>query len=174
MKSRLNKDSEVVKLNTEKIKTHKWFIFSFVITYGLGAIFIWMSCDKEIAQNSNNILTNLIYRSNEQSGNTLNELRVTEIALDSILPTTIVYVLCCLITNFENILNKPDGERCLDWNIITVISLFFYVLIYSIYMHHRISAGWIILEIIITLLILFFNVCCYKESISKRSHSLTK
>ena len=115
-----------------------------------------------------------IVKSNANKGNTLDGLRVTEIAFDSILPTTIVYVLCCLITNIENILKKPDDEKCLDWNIITIISLFFYVIIYSIYMHQKISVGWIITEIIITLLILCFNVCGYKESISKRSHSLTK
>ncbi len=154
-----------------KIKKYKWFIFNFVITYGLGAMFIWMSCHKEV---SNNMLNILINQSCEHNGNTLNGLRVTEIAFDSILPTTIVYVLCCLITNIENILKKPDDEKCLDWNIVTIIFLVFYVIVFSIYMNQKISAGWIISEIIITLLILFFNVCGYKESISKRSHSLTK
>lgn len=150
-----------VKKISKSLKKHSGFLSMIFITYGFGFMFICFSWVKE---NLKNIYLNIESHSFEQAIEALDSIRMAEIAFDSIVPTTIVYILSCLITNFEKIDKRTDSERSTSYNRLTLVALVFYTLIYALYMTQKISFFWIACIPITTLIILFLNVCSYRES----------
>lgn len=161
---------EFIKSIGKNIKQNKGFVLTLFITYGLGFLFIVLSCVKE---NLNILYEITDNQSNEQSFEMLGSCRVAEIALDSILPTTIVYILSCLIANIECIAKRTDVEKSYDYNVFTIVALIVYTLLYAIYMTQKFNLSWFIIETICTLVILFLNVRSYNERNFNRNHTLT-
>lgn len=132
----------------EHIKEHLGFILTIVITYVLGICLIIV---QYIALDDNKDFI--------------------EVLLDSLIPTTITYVLGCVLVNIAELLkNKSDNYV---FNIFTCIFVMIYAIIFCMYVIAGFSGIWIVLELIFTATLLWMNFMCYIEKYKHRNHSLT-
>lgn len=131
----------------ENIKEHFGFILTMLITYTVGIILV-------IVQ----------YVALESSSN------IMKIFLDSLIPTTITYVLGCVLVNIADLLRNKSDEYV--YNIITCLFVFIYTLIFCLYVMTGFSCGWVIGEIALTAILLLLNVMCYNEKYKHRNHGL--
>lgn len=131
------------------IKEHLGFILTAVITYGLGICFIIV---QYFALDTDNGLMKLL--------------------LDSLIPTTITYVLGCVLVNISELLRDKSDNYV--FNIFTCMIVMFYAIIFCIYVITGISITWIIMEAIFTAVLFWLNIMCYKEKYKNRNHSLTQ
>lgn len=94
-----------------------------------------------------------------------------KVFLDSLIPTTITYMLGCILVNISDLVKSSDG-RCV-WNVLGCVFIFIYVLIFSMYLSTDFSWIWVAIELILTTEALLINIMCYKEKYIARNHSLT-
>ena len=132
----------------EFIKEHLGFILTMIITYILGISLIIV---QYIALN--------------------NDVIFMELFLDSIIPTTITYVLGCVLVNISELLsNKADNYI---FNIFTCLFVMVYSIIFCMYVISEFSIFWVIVELIATTILFGLNIMCYKEKSEYRNHTLT-
>ncbi len=135
-----------IKSKEHFLETHLAFILTMLITYIFGGLFIAF----EYTNSSENLL---------------------KIMLDTIIPTTITYVLGCVLVNLVELLQQSEKSHFL-FNILTCLFVCVYAMIYTLYLFKGYSVGWLIAELILTALLLVLNICCYKEKFRHRNHGL--
>lgn len=91
--------------------------------------------------------------------------------LDSLIPTTITYVLGCVLVNISELLRDKANDYV--YNIFTCIFVMIYAIIFCMYVMTGISTLWIVIELVLTATLLWLNLMCYKEKYKHRNHSLT-
>lgn len=129
------------------IKEHLGFILTMVITYFLGVMLIIV---QYIALNG--------------------DKNFMKIFLDSLIPTTITYVLGCVLVNIAELLRNKAEDYV--YNIFTCLFVMIYAIIFCIYVMMGFSLIWAVIELVITSLLLWLNIMCYKEKYKHRNHSL--
>lgn len=120
------------------LKEHSGFIFNVIATYGIGIALIAMQyevSDKEIT--------------------------FFEMFLDSIIPTTVTYILGCILLNIGEMTDKNFNEYWITG--ITVICLIIYLLFFCVYCHKGFSLGWFVCGFLATAGMIWLNVRCYIE-----------
>lgn len=137
---------------TTFIKEHLGFILTMTVTYVLGILLIVV---QYVALNNN-----------------ISEIPtdIMKLLLDSLIPTTITYVLGCVLVNIVDLLKSKADNYV--FNLFTCIFVILYAIIFCIYMMTGFSKGWIVGELVITLLLLVLNIMCYKERFKSRIHNL--
>lgn len=132
----------------EFIKEHFGFILTIIVTYAVGITLIGI---QYIAMGDGNDFMKVL--------------------LDSLIPTTITYVLGCVLVNISELLRDKSNNYV--FNVFTCIFVMIYAMIFCMYVMMEISIIWIILEILFTATLIWLNVMCYKEKYEHRNHSLT-
>lgn len=94
-----------------------------------------------------------------------------KVFLDSLIPTTITYVLGCVLVNIAELLRDKSDNYV--FNIFTCIFVMIYAIIFCMYLMTGFSVLWIIIEFLVTAILLSLNIMCYKEKYQHRNHSLT-
>lgn len=130
------------------IKEHLGFILTIIITYAVGISLIIVQF---LALGEGTVFM--------------------QVLLDSLIPTTITYVLGCVLVNISELLRDKSDNYV--FNIFTCIFVMIYAIIFCIYMMTGFSEVWIVVEMICTSVLLLLNVVCYKEKYQHRNHSLT-
>lgn len=142
---------------------HLSFILTLIITYLLGILFVIFQC---IATGTT---TEVCVEGVVTTVPT--NINVVEVLINSLVPTTVTYVLGCVMVNIvEALEGKIAGYF---WNIVTCILIFMYAIVFCIYLVMEFSVGWIIAEFFVTILLLTMNVLCYKEKFVNKNHGLT-
>ncbi len=142
---------------------HLSFILTISITYLLGILFVIFQC---ITTSSSakvciaGVATTVPI-----------EINALEIVINSLVPTTVTYVLGCVMVNIVETLQGKTTAYL--YNIITCFFTFMYAIVFCIYLVMGISLGWIIGELFVTILLLALNLLCYKEKFVNRNHGLT-
>lgn len=151
-----NFDELVTKLST-RMEKHVSFLLPLFVTYIFWIIFVALTyyTSKEIGPNGEIIKPNFFM-----------------LLFDSVVPTTMTYVLCEVIHNFISIVKKNLGVFI--WTLLTFIADVVYVFIYFIYLL-ELSVPWIAITIITTFVLLFLTSLSYKELFysTNRNHGLT-
>lgn len=129
------------------IKEHLGFILTMLITYVIGILLV-------IVQ----------YIALTDDKNFMN------IFLDSLIPTTITYVLGCVLVNIADLLHDKADNYV--FNIFTCLLVMIYTLVFCIYVITGFSCGWVIGEIVFTVALLILNILCYNEKYKHRNHGL--
>lgn len=134
------------------------FSLTFAITYGFAIAFIYFS----------------IYRATKvkvEGSEPIGYIETIEIIISNFVPTTLVYVLGCIISNIVDCLFKNNGvlynnsdKNGYSYNIVTMVFIFFYAIFYCIYMICEFSIAMIIAELLFTLVLLFLNFKSYTEA----------
>lgn len=130
------------------IKEHLGFILTILITYILGICLIIV---QYVSSNNNN--------------------NFMELLLNSFIPTTITYVLGCVLVNISEFIKQRT--KYYVYNIFTCFSVFIYAMIYCIYIITGYSFVWTFIEIVFTCSIIYLNIKCYQEKYKNRNHKLT-
>lgn len=133
----------------EFMKEHLGFVLTIIITYVLGIS-----------------LTIVQYMA--LSGENNNFMKVL---LDSLIPTTITYVLGCVLVNISELLRDKADDYV--YNIFTCIFVMIYAIIFCMYVMTGFSTRWIVIELVLTAALLWLNLMCYKEKYQHKNHSLT-
>lgn len=129
------------------IKEHFGFILTIIITYVLGII-----------------LTIVQYIALEGDKN------IIKVFMDSLIPTTITYVLGCVLVNIADLLrNKADNYV---YNVLTCLAVMIYAIVFCIYIMMGFNWGMAVVEIIFTIILLVLNIMCYNERYKNRNHGL--
>jgi hypothetical protein len=142
---------------------HLSFVLTMSITYLLGILFIIFQCntaDTTVEVCVGNITTTIPI-----------EINALEVLINSLVPTTVTYVLGCVMVNIVEVLEGKSTEYL--YSIITCFFTFVYAMVFCIYLVMGISLGWIIVELFVTILLLILNVLGYKEKFVNRNHGLT-
>lgn len=144
------------------IKTHFGFILTAAVTYIIGLLLVWFQ-----------------YTTSQAFINTTSSTQTISIDpdlfLNTLITTTITYVLGCTLVNITDLFNERNFNYY--YNITTCFLVFIYLVIYCIYLISPKSIIWNIFEIILTIALLFFNIISYKERydgnhIQKQYHDL--
>lgn len=143
-----NKLKKQKRVDIDFIEEHLSFILTIGVTYIVGIIIIVME---------------YIALAGEDN--------FMKVFLDSLIPTTITYMLGCILVNISDLVKSSDG-RCV-WNVLGCVFIFIYVLIFSMYLSTDFSWIWVAIELILTTEALLINIMCYKEKYIARNHSLT-
>lgn len=130
----------------ETVEAHLAFILTTLITYVFGVLFVVF----------------------EAMNSTENLLKIT---LDNFVPTTITYVLGCVLVNIAEFLQENEKNHYI-YNILTCFFVIVYAIIFTIYLSTGYTKLWFIFEIVITAALLYFNVRCYQEKFKNRNHGL--
>lgn len=93
--------------------------------------------------------------------------------LNSLIPTTITYVFGCVLVNVSELNGYTNEDGCV-LNLIGCFLTFLYAIIFCVYLISGFSWVWMVVELILTALLLWLNVLCYKEKYVNRNHSLTR
>lgn len=142
---------------------HLSFILTMSITYLLGILFVIFQCNAASTTAEvcvGNITTTVPI-----------EINALEVLINSLVPTTVTYVLGCVMVNIVEALEGKATEYF--YSIVTCLFTFMYAMVFCIYLVMGISLGWIIGELFVTILLLTLNVLCYKEKFVNRNHGLT-
>lgn len=142
---------------------HLSFILTILITYLLGILIVIFQCiarEPTVEVCVENITKTVTY-----------EINVVEVLINSLGPTTITYVLGCVMVNIVEALQGKNTVYL--YSIITCISVFIYAIVFCIYLVIDFSVGGIIMELIATIIILIFNLLSYREKFVNRNHGLT-
>lgn len=129
------------------IKEHFGFILTAIVTYMVGIVLIRFQ-----------------YISNDQTEIFL------EVFLNSIIPTTITYVLGCVLVNIADLLQGKADDYV--FNILTCLSVMIYALIFCIYVTSDFSCGWVVGETVLTVGLLWLNIMCYNEKYQNKNHGI--
>lgn len=81
--------------------------------------------------------------------------------LEAIIPTTITYVLVLVFENVINIIKEKKDHYV--WNVITLVSVLLYLLIYTFYQLFWNTWFLVILEMVLTVLLLVASTFSYRE-----------
>ncbi len=131
------------------VKEHLGFILTASVTYIVGILLIVVQ-----------------YISHDQSVN----INIMEVFLNSIIPTTITYVLGCVLVNIADLLKgKADAYV---FNIFACLSVMIYALIFCIYVMIGFSCVWVIVESVLTIGLLWLNTMCYNERYQNKNHGI--
>ena len=140
---------------TELLEEHAQFILPLVITYIFGIIFVFVTyyTDEGIATSGTPVLS------------------FFKLLFDSMIPTTITYVLGEVVHSFISMRTKK--QKHFIWTIWTFVFVMIYEGVYLIYQLSS-SIAWIVVLVISTFLLLFFNALSYKEgyAATHRNHGL--
>ncbi len=143
----------------DTIFRHWEFSLTLFITYVLGFLFVGISYSR--AKNFSESIT---------------ETMIFELILETIVPTTVVYVLVCVIVNIHNMSVANAGAGAYFYNLLTILLLFIYTSVYNLYMMNVYSVWWMICESVMTIALLILNFFSYRERyfVIDRRHSLTR
>jgi len=150
------------------IKKHLGFILTMVITYVLGILLVvvqYVAIEDEYIQTvalENKIFVDVLMQ---------NDKNLAKVLIDSLVPTTITYVLGCVLVNIAELIHN-NSENCV-YNLFTCLFVLLYAIVFCIYVMTGFSFIWVVIELICTLLLLYFNIMCYKEKNQHRNHNLT-
>lgn len=140
---------------TEQLEEHAQFILPLLITYIFGVIFVCITyyTDKSIATSTTPVLSFL------------------KLLFDSMIPTTITYVLGEVVHSFISVRTKQ--QKFFIWSILTFVFVVIYEGIYLIYQLSS-SALWVVILILSTFLLLYLNALSYREGYisTHRNHGL--
>lgn len=128
---------------TETLEEHASFIIPLMITYVFGIIFMFLTYyddTLEIPQSQSKDILKLV--------------------LNSLVPTTITYVLGESIHNFISLYKKKTGHYI--WTVFTLISVGIYEMLFLIYTVAE-TVPWICTMLISTLVVLFLNALSYRD-----------
>lgn len=133
---------------------HLVFILTIVITYVVGISLALIA---------------FFFRENWKSVSNFDAIRNF---LEAIIPTTITYVLVAVLENVIQIIKQKKERYVL--NLITLVSVFLYLLSYTFYQMFWNTWFMIIVEMILTVLLLIANVYSYKEIYvsNSRNHNI--
>lgn len=130
------------------------FILTLVITYGFGWLFVYLN----------------IARQNLNSDVEIDYIQTLSIIIDNIIPTTVVYILGCIVNNMIEVLPILQGKessksenRSIVFNILTLIFLLMYVIFYCIYIYEGCSILSFVIGLISTFALIILNLNGYKE-----------
>lgn len=129
---------------TEVLEEHASFIVPLLITYVFGIIFVLVTYygDKDL-QNSENICRDFF-----------------KLAMDSMVPTTITYVLGEAIHSTISLYKSKAGHYI--WTILTLVSVGVYEMLFLLYTMAG-SVAWMWIISISTLLLLLLNALSYRD-----------
>lgn len=142
---------------------HLSFILTISITYLLGILFVIFQCitTGTLAEVCIGGVTTTVQI----------EINAVEVLINSLVPTTVTYVLGCVMVN---IVETLEGKTtAYFYSIVTCFFTFVYAMVFCIYLVMGISLCWIIGELFVTILLLTLNLLCYKEKFINRNHGLT-
>lgn len=129
------------------------FILTLFITYGFGVFFVYLAWEHQVRFSKCN-----------------NIFQLFSIIMENIIPTTVVYILGCLVNNMIEIMPILQGEvssqsenKSIVYNILTLIFLLVYVIFYCVYMYNSFSIALFIIGSILTIFLLFLSIQGYKE-----------
>lgn len=142
---------------------HLSFVLTMSITYLLGILFVIFQC--YAASATAEVCVGNVTRTVPIETNAL------EVLINSLVPTTVTYVLGCVMVNIVEVLEGKATEYL--YSIVTCFFTFVYAMVFCIYLVMGISFGWIIGELFVTILLLTLNVLGYKEKFVNRNHGLT-
>lgn len=141
------------------------FMLTLIITYIFAAVFIYFSWDREVRFSKDNLVG---YK------------EFLEIMIGNLIPTTLVYVLGCIIANIVDITTKANSVYAFNierngypYNVITIVSIVLYALVYCIYMTRTFSILGVIVEIILTIVLLILNLKSHKEMYRNCARSIS-
>lgn len=126
------------------VKEHAAFILTMFVTYALGLILVAMQ-----------------YVATDGFKN------IFKVLIDSMVPTTITYVLGCVMVNM---VEAEDDARLL--NIFACALVFMYAMVFCMYLMTGLSFFWIVTESCITLALILLNILCYREKFKQRNHGI--
>lgn len=135
-----------MKIKLEFIEKHLAFILTILITYVFGGVFI------------------LFETINSDEG-------IIKILIDNFVPTTITYVLGCVLVNIVELLQQDEKSQYV-YNIFTCFAVIIYALIFTIYLSVGYAIYWLIIELLVSAAILFLNVKSYQEKFKTRNHGI--
>ncbi len=135
-----------MRIKEETIETHLAFILTTLITYIFGVLFVVF----EAMNSTENLL---------------------KIILDNFVPTTITYVLGCVLVNIAEFFQENEKSHYV-YNILTCFFVIVYAIIFTIYLSTGYTKLWLFFEIVITAILLYLNVRCYQERFKNRNHGL--
>lgn len=140
---------------TEQLEEHAQFILPLGITYFFGVIFVCVTyyTDKSIANSTTPVLSFL------------------KLLFDSMIPTTITYVLGESVHSFISVRTKQ--QNYFIWSTLTFVFVVIYECIYLIYQLSS-SALWVVILVVSTFLLLYLNWLSYREGYisTHRKHGL--
>lgn len=133
-------------VNENFLEVHLAFILTALVTYVLGILFVVV----EFISTGESFL---------------------KLLLDAVIPTTITYVLGCVLVNIADLLQQNEKSHCI-FNIFTCFFVFVYAVVFAIYIMTENSWVWYVIEFVITAMLLFLNICSYREKYKRRNHGL--
>lgn len=143
---------------TELLEEHASFIIPLLITYVFGLLFAF--------------ITYYGNSGNAWSGDSEKlYMSFFKVSLDSMVPTTITYVLTEAIHNFVSFYRRKTGHYI--WTVFTLISVGIYEIIFLLYTM-TVSTIWVWAVCVFTLLLLFLNALSYRDYYlaTNRGHGL--
>lgn len=93
-----------------------------------------------------------------------------KLCIDSIVPTTITYVLGCVIVNIIELFRSKADKFA--YNLTTCIVVCLYIILFAMYLMIGYSVKWAVIEFIATLFLIYLNFKCYIEKFNHRNHKL--
>lgn len=132
----------------EFFKEHVGFILTLVVTYVLGISLVAVQYLASDAADKN----------------------LLQLMLESLVPTTITYVLGCVLVNLVELIQNNSGNFV--FNLFACIFVMLYAIIFCMYLITGFSVLWALVEGILTAGLLYLNVLCYKEKFDHRNHGL--
>lgn len=131
------------------------FTLTLIITYVFLCIFVFFNWEREILLSTDGII---------------DFTKRISIIMDNLIPTTVVYILGCLVNNMIEIMliwqgkiSSKSEHKSIICNIFTLIFLPMYVCFYCVYIYHAFSVGLFIFGILFTILLVILNFNSYKE-----------
>lgn len=131
-----------------KFQNHINFLITFIITYII-SIVIWI----------------FIYVATDKKEDLFRE------CLNSLIPTTITYILSSALVNILEI-NNFFGEKKCVCNIVMITLLTIYILVFCIFCICESSTVFNIVELCFTGFLIIFNYICYQEKFGFKSKSI--
>ena len=140
---------------TELLEEHVQFIVPLLITYIFGILFVCVT----------------YYTDTSTVDSTTPGIDFFKLLFESLIPTTITYVLGEAVHNFISVRTKR--QEFFIWSLLTFVFVVVYEGIYLIYQLYS-SALWTVILVISTILLLVFNALSYRESYisTHRNHGL--
>ena len=138
---------EKIKKITKKARgfgeDHLVFILTFFLTYVVGALLA---------------LVAFFFKENWRD---LSVFETWRSCLETIIPTTTTYVLVLVFGNVINIIKEKKDHYI--WNVITLVSVLLYLLIYTFYQLFWNNWFMVKLEVVLTVLLLLASLFSYGE-----------
>lgn len=130
------------------------FMLTLIITYVFGSVVVYLNYDHQ------RLFSNV----------KMDYTQGLSIIMDNLIPTTVVYILGCLVNNMIEIVPILQGKigsksenKSIVFNIFTLISLPLYVCFYCVYIYHAFSIALFSIGVILTVIMVILNFKGYKE-----------